>query len=167
MKQIFLDNLDGGWSDAISDTYKDYNKIAYKFANIYAIIDPTTIQVKAYEDAYEETFLTLDKKFILRIFIMTGEYYNNKKLERGISSFGINLEDSESNELLSHINIASVYKRLVCDIDSDEEIEVDKNFVFDFIERACKCINKNNLHSIPEKDIEQLIKIFNMNVKES
>ena len=161
MKQNFFDQLDGGWGDVISDTYKDYNKITYKIKNVSAIADQSTIQVKDYDGAYEEKYLTTDKKFILRLFIMTGEYYNFKKLEREISSFEINLEDSESNERISYINIAPVYKRLVCDSGSDENIEIDKKFIFDFIDRACKCINKNHSQPIQERTIEQLIEIIN------
>ena len=161
MKQNFFDQLDGGWGDVISDTYKDYNKITYKIENVSAIADQSTIQVKDYDDAYEEKYLTTDKKFILRLFIMTGEYYNFRKLEREISSFGIILEDSESNERISYYDIAPVYKRLVCDSESDENIEIDKKFIFDFIDRACKCINKNQPQPIQERTIEQLIEIIN------
>ena len=177
MKQNFFDQLDGGWGDVISDTYKDYNKITYKIENVSAIADQSTIQVKDYDGAYEEKYLTTDKKFILRLFIMTGEYYNFKKLEREKSSFGINLEDSklereissfgiiledsESNERISYYDIAPVYKRHACDSGSDENIEIDKKFIFDFIDRACKCINKNQPQPIQERTIEQLIEIIN------
>ena len=182
MKQNFFDQLDGGWGDVISDTYKDYNKITYKIENVSAIADQSTIQVKDYNYAYEEKYLTTDKKFILRLFIRTGKYYNfrklekekssfginleDSKLEREISSFGIILEDSESNERISYYdiarcNIAPVYKRPVCDSETDEDIEIDKKFIFDFIDRACKCINKNQPQPIQERTIEQLIEIIN------
>ena len=108
---------------------------------------------------------------------MTGKYYNFKKLEREKSSFGINLEDSklereissfgiilediESNERISYYDIALVYKRHACDSGSDEDIEIDKKFIFDFIDRACKCINKNYSQPIQERTIEQLIEIIN------
>lgn len=187
MKQNFFDHLDGGWGDVIANTYKDYNKITYKIKNVSAIADQSTIQVKDYNYAYEEKYLTTDKKFILRLFIRTGKYYNfrklekekssfginleDSKLEREISSFGIILEDSESNERISYydiarsrcnIDIAPVYKRHACDSGSDENIEIDKKFIFDFIDRACKCINKNHYSQpIQERTIEQLIEIIN------
>ena len=163
MKQNFFDQLDGGWGDVIANTYKDYNKITYKIENVSAIADQSTVQVKDYDEAYEEKYLTTDKKFILRLFIMTGEYYNFRKLEREISSFEINLEDSESNEIISYYDIAPVYKILhACDSGSDENIEIDKKFIFDFIDRACKCINKNHYSQpIQERTIEQLIEIIN------
>ena len=177
MKQNFFDQLDGGWGDVIANTYKDANKITYKIKNVSAIADQSTIQVKDYNYAYEEKYLTTDKKFILRLFIRTGKYYNFRKLEKEKSSFGINLEDSklereisafgiiledsESNEKISYYDIAP-YKRHACDSGSDENIEIDKKFIFDFIDRACKCINKNHYSQpIQERTIEQLIEIIN------
>ena len=57
MRQNFFDELDRDWEDVLADTYKDYNKITYKIENVSAIADQSTVQVKDYDDAYEEKYL--------------------------------------------------------------------------------------------------------------
>lgn len=143
MKQKFFDILNGGWEEQISDTYEKSNKLTYydKTIGKGGIINKLTKKVNSSKDIYEETYMTNDEKYIIRLCVMVGAQSRDGKKRISCS---IDLKKPETYVTLSYINSILAYNELLfISMDDHQDTYIDSKFVSDFINRACAILNKH------------------------
>lgn len=161
----FLDNLDGGWSDVISNTYEDSSKeykisIGFRDPLIYTSSDgkvyknikgleiffytePDTLETRVKEGTLY--FFTTAKIFFYIINDGENEYKFN--CEEGDDSFNIEYYFSDVFGVDLNVNRLNINKFFDYNLNSPNSKTVNKNLYDLIVDSLDADVNKNNLQS--------------------
>lgn len=139
MKNNFLDNLDGSWEDAISNTYEEAN--AYHIidtkANINIRLDTNPIKQYKLGPNYYEDYISVDNTREVRLglsihSIIPKSIYFTIKIESIPFEKGCYLTGTTISNTKDNFNILKP---------KNKDLSIDYNFLDNFLEKAETALN--------------------------
>lgn len=105
-RQNFLDNLDGGWSSVISNTYEQATNLEYVDSeiNLFIKIDFSSLNIFTNDDevSYQETYLTSDGLYKIEFALIYMLDFLSGDENDMMLQLGIFVKENETNKDISY-----------------------------------------------------------------